>query len=237
MDTKSLSFPEQQGIKLAQANGLLGGLIWPAASVLCRYILENSDLVNGKEIIELGAGTGAVGIYAAATFDCSMTLTEVRPKTTGEDDIMQKSDRLLDLLRGNVDLNRALFTSDPPQILEVDFSDSDTAKKAVMSSKTGKGYDLILASDVTYTPSLHQPLADTLALLLSARLTSRCILTHTERLLNNRGEDYQLLQFLEALEKAGLEMLKHAVHHISDETKIHKVSVLEIQFPKRSDGQ
>ena len=237
MDAKLLSFPEQNGIKLTQANGLLGGLVWPAASVLCKFISENSDTVNGKEIVELGAGTGAVGIYVAATFDCSVTLTEVRPKSTDDDDVVHKSDRLLDLLRENVELNQSLFSADPPQILEVDFSDADTTKKAIASSKTGRGYDLILASDVTYTPSLHQPLADTLALLLSAKSDSRCILTHTERLLNNRGEDYQLIQFKEALENAGLEMAKHPEHHMPEKIKTHKVSVLEIQLPSRRKGQ
>ena len=43
----------------------LGLDIWPAAVTLCRYITDNPDVVTGKQVIELGAGVGLPGLFAA----------------------------------------------------------------------------------------------------------------------------------------------------------------------------
>ena len=212
MQLKIPRLPGEVSVKLAQTDRLLGGTIWPAAAVLCHYLVNTADTRPRGDVVdcvEVGAGTGAVGIYAAAALGYSVTLTEYRPTSAAAaaaalvesnsdsdgDDApkLVKSDRLLNLLQQNVDENRHLFQSTkcPPLVRELDFRDLKTAKQVAASSKTQEGFDLILASDVTYTPSLHQPLADTLAELLAA--TGRCILSHQERLLNVRGEDYQLL--------------------------------------------
>ena len=36
------------------------------AVVLSEYMFENSDLVKGKRVLELGAGTGLAGLVAAS---------------------------------------------------------------------------------------------------------------------------------------------------------------------------
>lgn len=41
-----------------------GVRVWPSAAVLIRYLLED-DLVSGRRILELGAGTGIVGLSCA----------------------------------------------------------------------------------------------------------------------------------------------------------------------------
>ena len=41
-----------------------GGALWPAASVLCGYLTQQE--LSGLAVVEIGCGTGAVGIYAAA---------------------------------------------------------------------------------------------------------------------------------------------------------------------------
>ncbi len=43
----------------------LGLDIWPAAITLCRYITDNPDMVRDKRVIELGAGVGLPGLFAA----------------------------------------------------------------------------------------------------------------------------------------------------------------------------
>ena len=52
----------------------LGGRLWPSASLLCRW-LRDVDL-RGQHVLELGAGCGAVGIYAAALGAESVLLTD-----------------------------------------------------------------------------------------------------------------------------------------------------------------
>jgi len=43
-----------------------GGLAWPAGEVLAKYLVgKGSDYLNGRTIIELGSGTGLVGLVTA----------------------------------------------------------------------------------------------------------------------------------------------------------------------------
>ena len=51
-----------------------GGLMWPAASVLCRWL--SSQTLQGANVLELGCGTGAVGIYCAACGAARVLLTD-----------------------------------------------------------------------------------------------------------------------------------------------------------------
>jgi hypothetical protein len=42
-----------------------GGIAWPAGEVLCRYIVrQGRDYWRGKRVLELGSGTGLVGLVA-----------------------------------------------------------------------------------------------------------------------------------------------------------------------------
>ncbi|XP_064598548.1 protein N-lysine methyltransferase METTL21A-like [Liolophura sinensis] len=43
----------------------VAAVVWDAAAVLCEYLDQNQHLVDGRTIIELGAGSGIVGIIAA----------------------------------------------------------------------------------------------------------------------------------------------------------------------------
>ena len=42
-----------------------GSTVWPAAAAFCRWLTENSDEICGSHVLELGSGTGGVGIFAA----------------------------------------------------------------------------------------------------------------------------------------------------------------------------
>jgi hypothetical protein len=146
---------QQQYINIKQiVGGVLGGQIWGSASSLCRFIIgHRHDLspnfhsgVASPPILELGSGTGAVGIWASIALSRQVILTEHRPPILSVmtsvpynvdgsfdeslllldsiDDIgrdkeskmptnrmtTRRSDRLLRLLRENVELNRQYFT-------------------------------------------------------------------------------------------------------------------------------
>uniref|UniRef100_A0A7S2Y1J8 Uncharacterized protein n=1 Tax=Entomoneis paludosa TaxID=265537 RepID=A0A7S2Y1J8_9STRA len=182
--------------------------------------------------------------------------------------------------------NHAHFSNQDsiPRVLELDLKDTQHMAQAVAASRTQRGYHLILASDVTYNPSLHEPLAQAIAALLwqpespsrqylskgghksfeggknkiseeptrdtqieldayeapeeqeagsnstNSLMMPRCLVSHEERLLNTRGEDYQLLQFEQAVATAGLKIAKVSQYERTtpDDDKIHKVSILEI---------
>ena len=44
----------------------IGGEVWPAATALCAWLANHTAAVQGTRVLELGAGTGVCGIYAAA---------------------------------------------------------------------------------------------------------------------------------------------------------------------------
>ena len=54
-----------------QEVGDVGGVVWDAALVLARYLEAREEAgkpsrLKGSRVVELGSGTGAVGIVAAA---------------------------------------------------------------------------------------------------------------------------------------------------------------------------
>jgi len=219
---------------LARAYGFSGGEIWPAARVLCEYLDHNhgQDLDN-FDCIELGAGTGAVGIFAAAALGCNVTLTDHKPPVPG------MSDRLLEVLRDNVKMNKSLYPTRIPRVVELDIEKDKTIEEAALSSRSGGGYDLVLVSDVTDATCLHKPLAHAIAKLLwQESPDSRCLLAHEERVLNADGQDYQLLEFEEALAEAQLQVVKESTHTLEDaDQEEHKICILEIQSIDRAVDQ
>jgi predicted nicotinamide N-methyase len=44
----------------------LGGEVWAGALVLCEFLELNQDVVQGRDVIELGAGCGLCGLVAAS---------------------------------------------------------------------------------------------------------------------------------------------------------------------------
>jgi protein N-lysine methyltransferase METTL21A len=130
-----------------------GGLLWPAGEVLARYLLTPTaashasvSLLKDKKVVELGSGTGVVGLSCAAAMgDCkhrgSLVLTDLH--------------QVLPILRRNVDLN--------------DLADS----VSVRALPWGEGVpddltdcDVVLAADCVYLEHLFQPLIDTLQQLM-----------------------------------------------------------------------
>uniref|UniRef100_A0A8C6LGD5 Uncharacterized LOC107381139 n=1 Tax=Nothobranchius furzeri TaxID=105023 RepID=A0A8C6LGD5_NOTFU len=55
-----------------------GGMMWPAALALCSFLEDNRNTVNlqGKEVLELGAGTGLVTVVASL-LGASVTATDL----------------------------------------------------------------------------------------------------------------------------------------------------------------
>ncbi|PVD39096.1 hypothetical protein C0Q70_01724 [Pomacea canaliculata] len=56
-----------QTLRIQQDWGKLGvaAVVWDSAVVLCDYLVKHQEIVFGKRVLELGAGTGLVGMVAA----------------------------------------------------------------------------------------------------------------------------------------------------------------------------
>lgn len=56
-----------------------GGLLWPAGETLARYLTTQGHLFKDKAVLELGSGTGIVGLCVAKMcHPSSVTLTDLK---------------------------------------------------------------------------------------------------------------------------------------------------------------
>ncbi|RVE74442.1 hypothetical protein OJAV_G00021670 [Oryzias javanicus] len=110
-----------------------GGVMWPAALALCSFLENNKHAVNleGKTILELGAGTGLVSIVATL-LGGAVTATDLP--------------QMLSNLRANVMRNTRGRCRHTPQIssLSWGFDLEPTYPSSVYR------YDYVLAADVVY---------------------------------------------------------------------------------------
>merc|ERR1711912_85667 len=54
-----------------------GNLVWPACHAFGAYLCEHPEIVRGRRVVELGAGTGCAGLVAAALGADEVLLTDL----------------------------------------------------------------------------------------------------------------------------------------------------------------
>ncbi|PRP83196.1 methyltransferase-like protein 21D-like [Planoprotostelium fungivorum] len=152
---KRIEYNSQEIIIKQDFSGELGATVWDASIVLIKYI-QNQNL-QGKRILELGAGTGAVSI-AAAFSGAEVTATD--------------RTNLLPLIQQNIDLNH-VSQRVKARVLEW----GDTSALESLSPP----FDLVLASDVIANCYSHD-LEGLMSTIHSASTTNtRIILSHELR--------------------------------------------------------
>ena len=191
-------------LPLKYADGVLGGALWPSAVALCRYLAEHeSDWLRRQRPVacELGAGTGAVGLYAAA-LGARVVLTDVGPLTAAGSG---GTARLLRLLEENAQGARSLLGNDAEiDVRELDFAQKSHAA-ALRASHACDGFDLLLGSDVIYSHAMHAPLANTMGRLLSTEGVA--LVAHEPRMFEGElsgARDVHLPAFRDKAQAAGL---------------------------------
>ncbi|XP_037552232.1 protein N-lysine methyltransferase METTL21A [Nematolebias whitei] len=132
-------------LRLAQDWKKLGvaAVVWDAAVVMSLYLELGSIELKGKRVIELGAGTGLVGIVAAL-LGAHVTITDREPA--------------LDLLSANVKTNLT-----PDQSVVV----SELSWGMGLEHYPAGGFDLVLGADIIYLEDTFQSLIQTLEYLSS----------------------------------------------------------------------
>lgn len=121
-----------------------GLTLWRAAPLLCEFLHDNAELVQGKRVLELGAGLGLVGILAEKLGATEVVLTD------GDTDTLAQ-------LRENVDSNGCEKITCPqlrwghrlPEFV----------------SLHGE-FDVLLAADIIYVEEIIEPLFDTVVTLM-----------------------------------------------------------------------
>ncbi|XP_020229570.1 protein-lysine methyltransferase METTL21D [Cajanus cajan] len=135
--------------------------LWPAATALVSLLDRRrahppssplSAAFHGRRsILELGSGTGIVGIVAAATLGATVTLTDLP--------------HVVPNLQFNADANAQAVgpTGGSLRVAPLRWGHADDV------AAIGREFDLIVASDVVYHDHLYEPLLETLRLMMVGR--------------------------------------------------------------------
>lgn len=139
----------EQDLRLVQDWKKLGvaAVVWDAAVVLCMYLELGAVELKGRKVIELGAGTGLVGIVAAL-LGAHVTITD--------------REAALELLSANVDANL------PPLCRRLAVVSELTWGQGLERFPEG-GFDVVLGADIVYLEESFPSLLRTLEYLCSER--------------------------------------------------------------------
>ena len=126
--------------------------LWPAACVLSTYLSRHPEVVQGKRVIELGAGSGAVGLACAALGASHVVLTDC-------------SDAL-PLIHDNVSRNAPHLSADV-QVRPCLWGDESHVAALIEDGV----YDVVIACEVVYkqNASVLEALVETQRRLLGPR--------------------------------------------------------------------
>lgn len=149
-----------------------GNLLWPACHAFCAHLCAHPELVRGKRVVELGAGTGLPGILAAALGASEVLLTDLGGT--------------LPLLRRNVERNASLV--------------GGRARTAELywgpdASELGQ-FDVVIACEVLYGHSEETTLAlgETIAALMAPEPGANCLFVYEHR--NTMMQDFPFFDFV-----------------------------------------
>ena len=134
----------------------------PATRLISASLFDSTiPFYLGRDVIEIGAGCGLVGITAAALGARSVVLTDLKSQQSH-------------LLR-NIELNRASWDSSCTLVSAgvLQFGDTSVTDNIPQTASDSgccpKVFDVVLGADVGYDLSLHEPIARTVTSLLSSR--------------------------------------------------------------------
>lgn len=136
-----------------------GVVVWDAALVLAKYIERHQHRLklNGAQVVELGAGTGVVGI-TAAVLGAKVIITDLQ--------------RVVPLMKKNIETNKEFITGSIEAQTLV-WGDQTQLKSILETPPT-----LLLVSDCVYYESSLAPLVSTLSTLASS---ARILLSYEVR--------------------------------------------------------
>ncbi|XP_071919546.1 uncharacterized protein [Coffea arabica] len=130
-----------------------GLMLWESARLMASVLAANATIVAGKRVLELGCGCGGI---------CSML-------ATGSADLVVATDgdaKALELLTQNVASNLKASSSGRLITKRLEWGNEDDIES--VKELNGKGFDVIIGTDVTYVREAISPLFQTAKELIAA---------------------------------------------------------------------
>ncbi|XP_035690261.1 protein N-lysine methyltransferase METTL21A-like isoform X1 [Branchiostoma floridae] len=174
----------QDGGEGKTASCLTGQMVWPAARVLSQYIVDQPELVQTRTVLELGAGTGLLGLVAAKLSPCprKVVLTDNNMTT-------------LDMMEANIEENFPTQTT-IPRCAHLHWGENLDK----FLSDHGK-FDVILGADVILWTQYIRPLFKTVKNLLSQTETAMFLLCYQCRYTELKDKVYEAAKEVNLLGK------------------------------------
>ncbi|CAJ1390707.1 unnamed protein product [Effrenium voratum] len=119
---------EQEVANARSGEDSTGSVVWPSAYSMCAHLCAHPHLVRGKRVVELGAGTGLVGLVCAAL---------------GAEVVLTDLPQGLQLLQKNVDRNAAALRV-PVKVAELRWG-MEAARQVAP-----EGCDVVIGCEVIY---------------------------------------------------------------------------------------
>lgn len=132
----------------------IGGSVWTSGEVLTGHLQQQMaryrELFDGKCVVELGSGTGFVGLMTAACFaPACVVLTDLATHVAS--------------LERNVALNASVLRPGVDvRVAELSWGSADHERALLKSLDEPMQVDVILGTDVAYLRELYEPLLHTL---------------------------------------------------------------------------
>lgn len=136
--------------KIWQSTGLT---IWKAAHFLCEYMVEHSDEIRNKSVLELGAGLGLCGILA------HQLEAEMVYLTDGDTAALHQ-------LRANIASNCPHASQGDGAVVICHQLLWGHERAIQFRTLQKRSFAVIVASDILYSPVIIEPLWETIAALL-----------------------------------------------------------------------
>lgn len=148
----------EEAPNLLAAGSNVGLRTWEASLHLAQYLHTYPGLVRGKNVLELGAGTGLVSILCAGPLRAKMILS-----TDGLPHVVESMQRNID--RNTQLLPAADTDSSPIEARVLDWASIESLEDTLTVNDCSD-YDLIIGADITYSPDVVPILAQLLKILM-----------------------------------------------------------------------
>ena len=167
MPVHKLMYNAQKGVEIS------GQKVWCGSISVIQYLLKHPEFVVGCDVVELGAGTGILGM-SCSRFGCGKLILT-------DNDLQSIRHMQLDCPRNHVDASVQVLDWFSPEMTEI------KAYFNLGEVTTSRGLRVV-AGDVLYKKSLLEPFFNTAKVLLELKEGSRMILCHVPRAGNEHSD-------------------------------------------------